>query len=135
MSSVFIEKPASAVVVGEHIRFRTISPHDTTIYTGQVISIGNYAVAKIFGDVAAIHQDMLQQNPELVDVSLLKYLIVECHDKKRRPFAIEWIQDGKVSIVETGNTKLIRIYNTSPTNIKQIIALLRQNDITCSIVD
>lgn len=135
MSAIISEKTVSSVSVGERIQFRTISPHDTTVYVGDVICIGNYDVAKVFGDVSALHQDMLQQDPNLPDDTLLNYLIVECHDKKRRPFAFNWIQEGKVGIVSLGITKLIRVYNTSADDVKQIMALLRQNDITCSLVD
>ncbi len=134
MSIESTEKLVSAVLVGERIKFRTISPHDTTIYVGEVICFGNYSVAKLFDDVGAIQQDMLQQDPDIPDIAVLQYIVVDCHDGKRRPFAFNWIQNGKVEVVAVGNTKLVRLYNVSTAKAAEAIAILRQNDISCQLI-
>lgn len=42
----------SEVAVGDEVRFKTSSPHDNVLWSGKVIGICSYAIARNFYDVS-----------------------------------------------------------------------------------
>lgn len=135
MSETSSQIAVSKITVGARIKFSTISPRDATIYTGTVDLLGNYATAKMFGDVDAAHLDMVAVAPTLPDPVNSNYFVVTCHDGKRRPFAYGWIANGSVELIEAGATHRIRLYNASDAKLAEAISTLRQNGFDCVVID
>ena len=45
--------------LGDIIKFKTLSPHDNVVWSGEVVSICGYDVARLFGeDIVAYYQDI-----------------------------------------------------------------------------
>ena len=124
----------SEITVGMTVKLTTISNRDTTIYRGKVVSICGYEIAKLFGDVDALHMDMRAANTNLDNTAEgYKFIIVECHDGKKRPFAEEWLPNKSVEVTDEGTVRLIAIYDVTDTKLNEILRMLRQNDIICSV--
>lgn len=135
--------PAS-VKVGDQIKFKTIHIKDTTIYSGKVVGIADFATARIYGDVAATHLAMSQglsqhdSSKTLLDVTKQTFLIVKCYDGVTRPFAFEWLitEDdiyGYVSVIEIGAIYSIRLYDVSADEASIAMEFLKSKGYTCKL--
>lgn len=128
------------VKVGDTIRYEVVSPNDTVLYSGTVVAICDYLSARSYADVAALHQEMMAGNPDLIDCDLLQYIVVECYDGVRRPVGFDpdgsnsWFKDNKVDIITVGNNCNIRLYNVSASEVNVALRILRENGYTCKVV-
>jgi hypothetical protein len=83
---------------------------------------------------------MLQAKPLLDDIETMRFLIVECYDGVRRPFAFQtdgnnsWFTNNSVTIIEIGEEYQIRLYNCSENDASLAIRILREQGIVCKIV-
>lgn len=134
-----------SVKVGDQIKFSTINIKDTTVYSGKVIGIGDFATARVYGDVASTHLTMEQgmsqidSNVTLIDVTNQTYLIVKCHDGVVRPFAYEWLQSetgvyGKVTVITPGAVYNIKLYDASASDAAIALDILRAKGYVCKLV-
>ena len=130
----------SLVRIGDTIKFTVKDLNDNNVYSGKVVSICDYESARSYADVAAIHQAMLAADASLDDVSLMRFLIVECYDGIRRPFGFEidasgsWFTGNAVDRIDVGKTYKIKLYNASADDASLAIRVLRSHGITCKLV-
>ena len=135
----------NSVKVGDQIKFTTISIKDTTVYSGKVIGIGDFATARVYGDVASAHLVMEQgmsqidSSVTLIDVTKQTFLIVKCYDGVVRPFAFEWLKDdmgnyGKVTVIEPGAIYAIKLYDASASDASSALNVLRAKGYVCKLV-
>ena len=131
----------SMVSIGNTIKFTVKDLNDNTVYSGKVVSICDYESARSYADVAAIHQGMLAADATLDDVSLLRFLIVECYDGIRRPFGFEvkanggsWFTGNAVELIDEGKSYQIKLYNVTADDASLAIRVLRNHGITCKLL-
>ena len=92
-------------------------------------------VAKLFGDVDAIHMDMrASDSSQSATAELYHFIVVNCHDGKKRPFAKEWLTNRSVEETADGDVRHIAVYDVSAAKLAEILRMLRQHDIVCSVV-
>lgn len=116
------------IEVGTTIKFRTINSYDTNLWTGTIVAIGNYDVAKMYTDVVAYHQNVLKDTPELDPANTLTYLIIKTTEDIVRAFAVDWIEVTTLVIVDTSNNINIIVYNVDSGEVDTILTLLRDNN-------
>lgn len=126
--------------IGDMVKFTTISPTDNVVYVGRIVSVGDYAAAKAYADVAAMHQGMLQTNPDLANVEDMFFLIVELPDKRRLPFAydrlnseLSWFENNELVEIDKTTDYFLRLHVDDQQSLQHALALLRENGFLCSI--
>lgn len=130
----------SLVKIGNTIKFTVKDLNDNTVYSGKVVSICDYESARSYADVAATHQAMLAADASLDDVSLMRFLIVECYDGIRRPFGFEinasgsWFTGNAVELVDEGKSYKVKLYNATADDAALAIRVLRSHGITCKLI-
>ncbi len=126
--------------VGDVIQYTVKDLNDTNMYSGTVVSICDYTSARVYSDIAATNQSMLAADPDLLDVELMRYVVVECHDDVRRPYGFSpdgtnsWFTNNQVSISEEGAEHSIKIYNCTEADANLAIRVLREQGITCKLI-
>ena len=129
--------------LGDTIKFKTISPIDANVYSGKIIGIVDFERARVYGDVAAIHQQMEQGvsalDVTLTDVTQQQFFIVELYNGEVAPYATEWLQSekntrGEVEKIAIGATYTIRLYNVSDSNDSRALEILRSNGYVCKLL-
>jgi hypothetical protein len=129
-----------SIKVGDTIKFTVIDINDTTLYSGKVVSVCDYDSARAYADVNAIHQAMLAADPMIDDVTLLRFIVVECYDGVRRPYGFQtdgkksWFSNNSVEVIETGSEYQIKLYNVSNEEATLAIRILREQGYVCKIV-
>ena len=129
------------VQIGNTIKFTVKDFNDNTVYSGKVVSICDYESARAYADVAASHQAMLAADATLDDVSLMRFLIVECYDGVRRPFGFEinesgsWFSGNAVELIDPGKSYKIKLYNATSEDATLAIRVLRAHGITCKLLE
>lgn len=120
---------------GTIIKFQTINPLDIQNYSGKVMGIVSYDIAKLYSDPLAYQQEVLTDisNTGLADASVLDYVVVQMQDSKVRAFAIEWIKPGTFEVISIGTTSTLKIYNISTEQQVQLVELLRSNGYVISL--
>ena len=129
-----------SVKIGDIIKFQTVDPNDTVLYSGTVVAVTDYLSARAYADVAATHQAMLQGNSLLnPDISLYRFIIVECYDGIRRPFAYEidgtesWFKYNTVEIIEVGKNWRVKLFNASSEDAAMAVRILREQGYVCKL--
>ncbi len=129
------------VSVGDTIQFSVKDLNDTSMYSGTVVSICDYTSARAYSDVAATHQAMLAADATLPDVELMRFIVVECYDGVRRPYAYasdgtnSWFTNNQVEISDVGAEYSIKIYNCQLSDANLAIRVLREQGIVCKLID
>lgn len=128
------------VKIGDQVKFTVKDINDTTQYLGKVVAIVDYQSAKAYSDIDVIHQAMLQNDATLDNPELMRYLVIECYDGVRRPFAFQpdgknsWFNNNTLEIVELGGEYKIKLYNSSETDATLAIRILREHGFTCQLL-
>lgn len=131
----------TSIKIGDTVQFSVIDINDTTLYSGKVVAITDYQSARAYSDVMVTHQAMLNVDPDIDDVELLRFLIVECYDGVRRPFGFQpyggksWFLNNNLTVIEEGQEFKIKLYNCSETDATLAIRILREQGISCKIVE
>ena len=127
--------------IGDTVRYTLVDLTDTTVYSGKVVAVCDYESAKAYADVIAAHQSMLTGRTELSsDISVFRFLIVECYDGVRRP--VGFIPGGDINvswcdtfeIIEEGGVFFIQLFNANATDAALAIRVLREQGFSCKIV-
>lgn len=128
----------SSISIGDTIRFKTMNPHDNVVWTGVVSSICSYNVAKIYGDVDAIFQEVQRELRTLESKERLKYLLVEVLENGEVPtmrvFALEWIDKSTLEKIEENSHVDFRVYDLDPSKINDILKALTAMGYNTSVI-
>lgn len=117
------------IKIGDVIRFTSLSNSDDNIYYGKVISKCSYDLAKTYGDLTAMFNNVgLYIDNSGVNIEDLHYILVKLidlndGDKFIIPFAIEWIHT--ITLVETENKTLVMVYEAGENDQTKIITALK----------
>ena len=124
--------------IGDVVQFRVISLVDNVSYQGRIVGICDYHTARAYTDIAAVHQEMLQANTNLIEPTLMRYLIIECNDSIRRAFGFDpqgesWFHNNELLIIEHSQMYYIKLYNTTSANASLALKLLKDNGYVCKL--
>ncbi len=126
--------------IGDNIEFTVKDYNDNVNYFGKVVAICDYETARSFEDVVARHQSMLAADPTLdMDIAHYRFLIVECQDEVRRPFAFDpatggsWFTGDAVDLVELNQTYYIKITGSNIEQANIALRILKQHGYSCSL--
>jgi hypothetical protein len=126
--------PNTLPQLNDTITFRTKHAYDNILYKGKVTSICNYNTAKSYGDLVSYHATILKSDPTIDPLESLIYLIIELDrdvmdtlqtTQKVRVFAIDWLEDGSLTILNEAVSRTIRIYNIDDTLFDDTVESLR----------
>ena len=126
--------------IGDNIEFTVKDYNDNVNYVGKVVAICDYETARSFEDVVARHQSMLAADPSLdMDIAHYRFLIIECSDSVRRPFAFDpsngksWFSNDSVDLIEPNDTYYIRITGSNLDQANIAMRILKQHGYSCSL--
>jgi len=133
-----IKKHPSLCYIGDDIKFATISPYDTSVYSGKVIAISDFDRARPYSDILAAYSAISKGaaiiQKELIDPKLDTYLVVKCTDDVVRAIGYQWIEDELVELVSETNNHDIRLFHVTPEKAAQAISILRNSGFICKII-
>ena len=119
------------IEIGVKVKFQTINTYDPLLWTGSVIGIVDYSVAKLVGDVDNYHNEVLKDTPGTTPLDEQDFLILETTDgstpSKKVAFAVEHINETSVQLVDVNENLNIRIFNVAPSSTATILQLLAEN--------
>ena len=126
------------IEIGSKISFRTLASSDPTVWIGFVEAFARYPIANVISDVARTQAEVLKDVPGLSPLEEQDYIIISTTDTDdpsiKVAFAVEWIDEGTVSVIEIGNRFDIRIYDEPDNNIATILQLLAENGFKAKII-
>ena len=116
--------------VGDIIKFKTLSPHDNVVWSGEVVSICGYDVARLFGeDIVAYYQDINRnvegglKAKEKLTYFVLKTTAADSADgiiSERRVFAYEWLDLSTLERIDEQTYVDYRVYDISSDRVLEI---------------
>lgn len=118
--------PASSLTQGMNVTFKTRNPHDNVVWTGKIIAVCTYDVAKMFTDVDSYHQQVARADVEtnFGDVTTNSYVVLQSQDSQgaiiKQAFATVWIDESTLSVVDVNAYVDIRIYSISESKASDI---------------
>lgn len=128
------------VGIGDSLVFTSKDYNDNVKYSGTVVAICDYETARAFEDVVAKHQSILLADSTMSsDVSEFRFLIVECYDGVRRPFAFDpvtgksWFTGDAVEVIEPTDTYIITITGSNSEQASVALRILKQHGYSCSL--
>jgi hypothetical protein len=120
--------------LNDTITFRTKHAYDNILYKGKVTSICNYNTAKSYGDLISYHSTVLKSDASIGPLESLTYLLIELDNdimvslqttQKVRVFAIDWIEEGSLTILNESASRIIKIFNIDDTLFDDTVESLR----------
>lgn len=112
------------------IRFKTINPHDNVRWSGQLLSMCTYELAKAIADVDAYYQDVVRANSDTSFPAKenLTYLILSVDENngasRKRVFASEFVDMSTLEIVNQNTYLDIRIYDIDRAKAQDILSYI-----------
>lgn len=119
------------IKVGDEVRFKTNSPHDNVVWSGTVIGICGYAVARNFYDVDSYYADIKKHNSSVKSKEAAEYLLLQVptsdNSTTNVAFAKDWIDASTLEHISTGDYIDIRIYNISKDKATDILRYIQSS--------
>ena len=127
---------AVEIKVGMTIQFQSNNPYDNNIYSGLVISLCDYEIARIYSDIVRYNEEVQGELPDTPDIKLLNYFIVR-NNTGNAPtaFALEWIKANTLKVIVVPRTSTLEIYNASDNQLKEAVKLLTNAGMSVKIVE
>lgn len=113
------------IQINDIIRFKTLSPHDNVLWSGEVLSLCDYEVASLFGtDIVAYYQDVSKYVEDLPSKESLNYFVLKVASSEaiseRRVFALEWIDISTLERVDEYTYTDFRVYDISDDKLADV---------------
>lgn len=116
---------------GVKVQFQTINTYDPLLWTGVVIGIVSYSVAKLIGDVDNYHNEVLKDSPGTTPLDEQDFIILNTTDgsgpAKKVVFAVEHINETTVQLVDVNQNITIKVFNIPTESIAVMLQLLAEN--------
>ena len=123
---------------GVIIKFRSVNTYDTVIWSGEVVGIVKYQVAKLVTDVDAFHQQVLSTDIDAEPVLNGDFVLINGSDgtspAKQVAFAVSHILETSVEVIEVNTHLDLRILNIPDTSIANVIQLLNEHGFQTKII-
>ena len=117
---------------GSKVRFRVHSQTDGQTYRGTVRGFVQFQGARIYEDLAAVHNSMIAEVAQTT-LSAQTFLLLETADGKIRPFAFVWIDGNTLELEDTAADRLIVVRGVESGNVDLILNTIRTLGYDCSI--
>lgn len=113
------------IQINDIIRFKTLSPHDNVLWSGEVLSLCDYEVASLFGqDIVAYYQDISKYVSDLPSKESLNYFVLKVAKtdaiSERHVFALEWIDISTLERIDEHTYTDFRVYDISSDKIADV---------------
>ena len=122
---------------GVKIKFRTINTYDSNLWTGYVVGIVTYQMARALSDVNVLHEAVLKDTA-VGPVEDQTFIIISLSDSnedgKRELFAVSWIEESSLELISTGVNIDIRITDIPSSSVATAIQLLAQNGFKAKVI-
>ena len=128
----------SEIKIGDIVKI-TVLDDESITYSGKVLGISTYMVAKSMGsDLAARHEQVRSKLVglgimSLADIVNQKFLIIDTVEPLPLVVAFEWIKDNAVELIELGATYTIKLINCSKDKAEEAVRILRANNVSCKL--
>ena len=126
------------IKIGDWVKLTILDDLSIT-YSGKVIGVANYPVAKSMGsDLVARHEQVRSSlanlgQTNLEDIVDQKFLIIDTDDVAPKVVAFGWIKDNAVELIAPGSTYTITLLNCSQPKAEEALRILRANQISCKL--
>ena len=112
------------LVLNIEVSFNLQSTTDKQTWRGQLVAVGGYDIANTYGDVLAIHNNMIPAVAKKEPVTLT-YIVIRTADGALRPFATDWIEE--TSFTRTDNVEDIQIiiHNVNGSAAANVLGVIR----------
>lgn len=125
--------------IGTKLSFKTLASSDPVVWIGHVEAFASYPIASVISDVARTQSEVLKDVPGLSPLQNQDYIIISTTDTDdpsiKVAFAIEWIDESSVSVIEVGSRFDIRIYDEPDDSKAIILQLLAENGYKAKLID
>ena len=112
------------LVLNIEVSFNLMSTTDKQTWRGQLVAIGGYDVANTYGDVLAIHNNMIASVAKKEPVSLT-YIMIRTADGAIRPFATDWIEEETFTRTDNVEDMQIIVHNISGAAGAKVVGVIR----------
>lgn len=132
--SVVIE--GNTVETGMKVSFHTHNQYDQVLWTGYIVGICNYDMAKMIYDVDKIHHEVKMSpgqsgQPDLAGQQFIIFS-TEAVEGKKIAFAVSWILD--FTPIDTNNNLTIEVLDIPSAKVAELMTLLADNRFNARIV-
>jgi len=118
--------------IGAKVSFRIHSQTDGQTYRGVVRGFTQYPGARIYDDLAAIHNSMTAEVAQTT-LSAQTFMLLETSDGVIRPFAFVWIDGNTLELEDTAADRLIIVRGVQSGNVDAVLNTIRTLGYECSI--
>jgi hypothetical protein len=116
------------IVNGLKVRFSTINSYDNVVWSGIVAGVVSYDIAKVFTDVDKYHAEVLKDNAGLDPANEQQYILINTVDdgqpSRKVAFAVQWIDESTLVVIDITNTITIKVYDIPDTDIVNVLNTL-----------
>lgn len=130
----------NAVALGDCVKFTVKDYNDNVEYSGIVVAICDYETARSYEDVVARHQAMMSVSASAnmnEDISAFRFIIVECYDGIRRPFAFDpvtgesWFTNNEIEVIDPTEEFIIGLKGCNRTQANIALRILKEHGYSC----
>lgn len=112
------------LVLNIEVSFNLQSTTDKQTWRGQLVAVGGFDVANTYGDVLAVHNNMIPAIAKKEPVSLT-YIVIRTADGALRPFATDWIEESTFSRTDNVEDIQVIIHNVNAAASANILGVIR----------
>ena len=133
------------IELNDIIQFKTLSPHDNVLWSGEVISICDYDVATLFGqDIVAYYQDINRNTlgglpaKETLTYIVLKVASTDSTNEtlsEKRVFALDFIDVSTLERINEQTYTDFRVYDISADKIADVRAVINALGYVVNVVE
>ena len=117
-------------MIGTKIKFLSKNETDEVVWTGTVLGLVTYKIARTYGDVVSYRAAVAQVDELIAAVEVLNYFIIQLDDVEGTPvmvFASEFISAGSLEAIDQQVTVLLEVYDLATNTHTDILTVLRAN--------
>ena len=117
-------------MINTKISFLSKNETDDVVWTGTVLGLVTYKIAKTYGDVVSYRAAVAQVDELIPAVEELSYFIIQLDDVEGTPskiFASEFISEGSLEAIDQQVTVLIELRDLATNTHTDVLTILRAN--------
>jgi len=113
------------------VKFQTYSRRDSQTWRGTICGTATFDIARNFGDVVSIHEDM-EAAIARKEITAETFLLIKTADKAVRPFAVSWINAHTFEQTDNSSDVTIVVHNVSTVLAYRIMNYIRDLGYSCT---
>jgi hypothetical protein len=117
-------------MVNTLISFESKHAADPVVWTGTVVAIGTWHVARTYSDLTSYHAAVLQADDTIdADYKEMNYFLIRLDEVEGQPikaFASEWIAEGTLEAIDQRVKVIIEFYDLNTNTQADMIAALQE---------